>query len=78
MPLQPHEQVVLGILREADGKILIQDLVQRARRKLFPGSARTAGVFRLAVSSLQVLVKEGLAESTSEGVYNVTEKGRLA
>jgi hypothetical protein len=77
MSLQPHEQATLDIIREADGMIQHVELCRRVRKRMFPGSARTAGVFSTVDKALKTLLGEGLVEEANTQVFRITTKGRL-
>lgn len=76
--MQPHIQTTLDVIREADGRIRFEDVCLRVRRKMFPGSARTAGVFTAVEKAIQDLIGLGFVDSDTPKVYFVTAKGREA
>jgi hypothetical protein len=78
MSLQPHEKTVLNVIREADGRIQLQEIASRVKDKMFPGSARTAGIFTMLEKALKTLVGEKLIATDEVGVFYVTKAGREA
>lgn len=77
--LHPWERILLRLIRDADGEIGFDDLAKRLKRKIFPESPRTAGIYANTERFVSALVRRKFVEETvteANRTFHITSLGR--